>query len=240
MLDPRRPSAPPPLAFSSSGLRTFLLLLLCVPMGRGGALLLEPWLEKPLLASQPHCWAHCGPLGGGGAAAAGVHPRARSFCALYHLQHPGGMMVMPACPSLSSLPPGRSSSWPLTWCTGARPSSSTRCVRTTSTCSPPTPAFACEHHTHTVLPPAGGGWTAVGAPRPSFLAYTRRVLRTQSGPPHSLGGRAEYRITQDPTVEVALLNWFINENAQRKQKTLVSFSWQLGCFKTIVKKSAGC
>lgn len=31
-----------------------------------------------------------------------------------------------------------------TWCTGARPSSSTRCAKTTSTCCLPTPACVCE------------------------------------------------------------------------------------------------
>lgn len=48
----------------------------------------------------------------------------------------------------SSLPASaacRFSSWRPTWCTGARPSSSTRCARTTSTCFPPTPACVCEY-----------------------------------------------------------------------------------------------
>lgn len=38
----------------------------------------------------------------------------------------------------------RFSSWQRTWFTGARPSSSTRCARTTSTCCRPTPACVCE------------------------------------------------------------------------------------------------
>lgn len=41
-------------------------------------------------------------------------------------------------------PPCRFSSLQPTWCTGARPSSSTRCVRTMSTCCLPTPACVCE------------------------------------------------------------------------------------------------
>lgn len=40
---------------------------------------------------------------------------------------------------------GRFSSSPPTWCTGARPSSSTRCVRTMSTCFLPTPVCVCEY-----------------------------------------------------------------------------------------------
>lgn len=39
----------------------------------------------------------------------------------------------------------RFSSLRLTWCTGARPSSSTRCVRTMSTCFLPMPVCACEY-----------------------------------------------------------------------------------------------
>lgn len=48
----------------------------------------------------------------------------------------------------SSLPASaacRFSSWRPTWCTGARPSSSTRCARTTSTCFPPMPACVCKY-----------------------------------------------------------------------------------------------
>lgn len=47
---------------------------------------------------------------------------------------------LPSAPSAC-----RFSSSRLTWCTGARPSSSTRCVRTTSTCFLPTPACVCEY-----------------------------------------------------------------------------------------------
>lgn len=47
-------------------------------------------------------------------------------------------------PSSPLLPACRFSSLRPTWCTGARPSSSTRCVKTTSTCCLPTPACVCE------------------------------------------------------------------------------------------------
>ena len=50
-----------------------------------------------------------------------------------------------ASPALLSRPSAhRFSSLRRTWCTGARPSSSTRCVRTTSTCFLPTPVCVCE------------------------------------------------------------------------------------------------
>lgn len=45
---------------------------------------------------------------------------------------------------LLGLPACRCSSLRLTWYTGERPSSSTRCVRTTSTCCPPMPTCVCE------------------------------------------------------------------------------------------------
>uniref|UniRef100_A0A2K5VZP9 GATOR1 complex protein NPRL3 C-terminal HTH domain-containing protein n=1 Tax=Macaca fascicularis TaxID=9541 RepID=A0A2K5VZP9_MACFA len=48
----------------------------------------------------------------------------------------------------------RFSSLQLIWCTGARPSSSTRCVRTTSTCCLPMPAYVSSSDDMTLTSPS--------------------------------------------------------------------------------------
>lgn len=74
---------------------------------------------------------------------------------------PNGQPVGPGLPAPSA---HRCSSLRLTWCTGAKPSSSTLCVRTTSTCCLPMPACVCEYLWLLEVPLRGSGYGGQGPP----------------------------------------------------------------------------
>lgn len=104
------------------------------------------------------------------------------------VQQPRGGWVVGGKPQWVSLPgtilpapsAHRFSSLQLTWYTGARPSSSTLCARTMSTCFLPTPVCVCEYPG---LPESRAPkWNRGMAGRPSQVVLRRSARPSSLGP----------------------------------------------------------